>query len=68
MSEIYLISEKQIKLQEEFEQKMKEIEEIKNAQKENLNYIMENRTKILEIEKSNKDLKNELEKMKIEKK
>ena len=66
MSEIYLISEKQIKLQEEFEQKMKEIEEIKNAQKENLNYIMENRTKILEIEKSNKDLKNELEKMKFE--
>ena len=66
INEINLITEKQSQLQEEFNQKMKEIEEIKKCYNEHFALFKINRNKFNEIEKSQNDIKSELDLLKNE--
>ena len=64
--EINLVIEKQSKLQDEFNQKLKEFEEIKNYQKEISKYLENYKLNNIDIEKSKNDFKLDLENMKKE--
>ena len=64
--EINLVIEKQSKLQDEFNQKLKEFEEIKNYQKETSKYLENYKLNNIDIEKSKNDFKLDLENMKKE--
>ena len=64
--EINLVIEKQSKLQDEFNQKLKEFEEIKNYQKETSKYLENYKLNNIDIEKSKNDFKLDLDNMKKE--